>query len=247
MLNKERLRKKVLLGYLSSLDTIVPALFGVTILLGSLFFGIKSAVAVFMALTSMLWAGGMFLTRLILGSKKIEQTAIEEMQKEVRESREAALDDLERRLTGDGDPRTERLLKDLRVLMEVFRQGRSWSTQMNARSSIDILMKVDDLFKGCERSLEKSLELWNTAQRVSTESARKPILERREAMIEDIGMSLEHLSQVLTEIQGYGSTGEDKESELARIRKEMDQCLEVADRVEERMRRWEGEVLERES
>jgi hypothetical protein len=75
---------------------------------------------------------------------------------------------------------------------------------------------------------------------MTTEGAREPILERRERIVEDIGDSLEHLSRILGEIQGYGAVEENKNSEMARIRAEMEECLVVANRVEERMKSWEG-------
>jgi len=243
---RNRLRRKVLLGYLSQLDTVLPALVGATALMGKVFFGFRSGIALFAGLTCLLLAGGAFLTRIILGSKKIEKNALEEIHREVREARERALDDLAERLTQDEDPRTERLLQDLRVLMDVFREGQLWSTGMNAKSSIDILMRVDDLFKACERSLEKTLDLWSTAQKIATESARRPIRERRERIVEDISASIEHLGRILADIQGHAVSEDERESEMARIRDEMDECLAVANRVEERMRSWEETALEKE-
>jgi hypothetical protein len=235
-----RLKRKVLLGYLSQLDTVIPAVLGATALLGKVFFGIKSGLLLFGGLTALLLAGGLFLTRMIVGNKKVEKAALEEIRKEVRLERERALDDLGERLMEDEDPRTEKLLQDLRVLMEVYREEQSWTKRMNAASSIEILVKVDDLFKACERSLENTLELWRTALRMTTEGAKEPILERRERIVADIGDSLEHLSRILGEIQGYGAVEENKNSEMARIRAEMEECLVVANRVEERMKSWEG-------
>jgi len=245
-LDEAKLKKKVLLGYLSSLDTVVPALAGFTLVMGKIFFGIESGLFLFLGLVSLLGAAGMFLTRMILGSDKIERAAIEEMQEEVRAEREKSLKDLDRRLRRDDDPRTEKLLKDLIVLMEAFKEESGWATKINAKTTVDLLIRVEELFKGCEQSLRSSLELWETAQKVSTEAARKPILEERERIVTDIEESLVHLSKVLTEIQGVGASRKDRDSDLARIRREMDECLAVAERVEERMKSWDtsSRVLE---
>jgi len=240
IVDNRKYRKKVVLGYLSKLDTVVPFLAGTTLLLGRWLFGVESPTALFASLTCLLGSGGVLATRLLLGDSKVERAALEELRAEAARERQRHLDDLHSRLSADDDERTEALLTDLRVLMEAFRDNKKWSTRLNAGSAVELSSGVERLFEGCERSLEKTLDLWNTSRKVTTSAARKPILDQREKIIAEIGESIAQLSRILTEIQGYDAGREDG-SELARIRGELDRCLDVAEKVEERMRAWDRE------
>jgi len=238
MLDKRRFRRKFLLGLLSSPLTLCPLGVGVTVLLVAWAFSIGTGVALFVAMGCILGALGTFFTRLVVGSEAISKAAVEEMQKEAHEAREKSLDELDGKLTRDGDPRTQASLRDLRALAKAFNESRTPGAGLNIESMFDIASGVEQLFNRCVQSLERTLQLWRTARKMATPEAKKPILERREGIIEDVGESIEQLGKVLVGIQGLGS-GESASSELASIREELDQRLAVAKRVEERMRSLE--------
>lgn len=240
MLDKQRFRKKLLLGLLTSPLTLCPLVVGVTLLFAAWALSIKSGVALFAALACVLGAAGVFFTRLLLGDGKIAKAAVEEMQKEAHEAREKGLDELDRKLTEDGDSRTEASLRDLRALATAFNEARPASAGLSAGSAFDIASGVEQLFNRCVQSLARTLDLWRTAQKMVTPEAKKPILEQRESIIEDVGKSITQLGKVLAGIQGLESGGGES-SELAGIREELDQRLAVAKRVEERMRSLDKE------
>ena len=238
VLDKSRFRKKLLLGLLASPLTLCPLVMGVTLLLIAWAFSIKAGVVLFVAVVCILGAFGAFFTRLILGSETMEKAVIEEMRSKAHEAREAKLDELDRKLTEDGDPRTEASLRDLRALAKAFNESRTPGAGLNIESMFDIASGVEQLFNRCVQSLERTLQLWRTARKMATPEAKKPILERREGIIEDVGESIKQLGKVLVGIQGL-KAGESASSELASIREELDQRLAVAKRVEERMRSLE--------
>lgn len=237
-----KLRRKTIQGLLASPWTLWPILGGITLLLGLWALSIRSGLAIFAGLAAILGGVGIFFSRLLLGSDKLAKKAIAEMQEEAQQKRERSLDDLERRLVADGDPRTEACLRDLRALAKAFESGRAWSDSMTARSVFDILAGVEQLFKRCVLSLKKTLDLWHTARQMATEEASRPILEQRERMIDDVGQSIKQLGRILAGIQGLGASEGEETSELARIREELDRSLEVAKMVEKRMQSLDREI-----
>jgi hypothetical protein len=83
-------------------------------------------------------------------------------------------------------------------------------------------------------SLEKTLQLWKTADSLASEMARKPILEQREKLVGDVVQTVEHMSRTLASVQGITSRG-DGDARLQHLRGELDQSLEVAKKVEQRV------------
>ena len=243
MLYDGKLRKKVLLGLLSSPLTLVPLLAGATLLGGAFALGRSAGMMLFSGLACVLGAAGVFLSRLLLGSEKHTQKAVEELQKEAAADHERRLDDLDRRLAVDQDPRTEATLRDLRAFEKAFRDGGTWMAKLNATSAFDIVNGVQELFEGCVKSLETSLELYNTAQSLRTPAARKPLLERREEIVQDVQKSTEQLSRILVSIQTLAAD-EGSEAGLAQVRTELDESMAVAKKVEERMRSWQQSAAE---
>ena len=241
-LDKGKFRKRLLLEIASRPFTLWPFVLGSTILLTTWTFSLRSGVAAFAGIASILAAVGTFFTRLLLGSEKLGKTVIDDLQKEMVQQREASLDDLERRLCSDGDTRTENSLRDLRTLAKAFRERRAWSASLNASSTFDILSGVEQLFNRCVVSLERSLNLWYTAYKISTPDARQPILTQRELIIEDVAKSIKQLSKILAGIQSIRDDGSSYDSELGRIRQELDRSLQVAKMVEERMQTFSAEI-----
>ncbi len=243
MLDENKLRKKVLFGLLSSPITLVPLLSGATLLAGALAFSKNAGMMLFGGVVCILAAAGTFVSRLLLGSERRTQNAAEELRQEAAADQERRLDDLDRRLSVDRDPRTESTLRDLRAFEKAFRGGGGWMAKLNATSAFDIVTGVQDLFEGCVKSLETSLELYDTVRSLRTPSAKKPILERRDEIVRDVQKSTEQLSRILVGIQALGS-GDDSETGLTRIRTELDESMAVAKKVEEKMRSWQQQSAE---
>ena len=242
VMSRSKFNKKVLLKLLASPITILPFLAGVTDLLALWALEIDSGIATFAGLACILGSVGIFASRFLLGGKTLDREVLESLEQEAHAKREKALDVLDRKLTADGDPRTERCLRDLRTLTKRFREGRSWAGTLSSRATFDILTGVDRLLDRSVYSLEETLKLWHTARDISLPDARKPILEKREAIIEEVGKSIEHLGRVLAGVQSLGGETEADTSELARIRNELDASLAVARRVEDRMQALDREL-----
>ena len=215
---------------------------GATDLLAVWALNLDSGLLTFAGLACILGSLGILASRLLMGNKSLDRKILETLEQEALEEREKALDKLDRELSEDGDTRTEKSLRDLRTLTKRFQEGKAWTSTLSSRSTFDILSGVDRLFNRSVLSLEHTLKLWKTAQEITTPEARKPIVEKREVIIEEVGKSIEHLSKILAGVQSLGKGADYDTSELAHIRKELDSSLEVARRVEERMQSLEQKL-----
>jgi len=200
-------------------------------------------LAALAALAGILGTIGMFFTQLALGGERRAREAIEELQKEQFRQVENHLDELDRQLSEDGDPRTEGALRDLRSLVRALDEmsGESGSG-LDPASAVEIQIDTMELFRQCVRSLERTLQMWRTARDMVTEAARKPILAQRERLIADVLESIKQLGKMLAALQTLGM-GEGSPAELARVRAELEQNLRIAKEVDLRMR-TSGEGLD---
>jgi methyl-accepting chemotaxis protein len=80
-----------------------------------------------------------------------------------------------------------------------------------------------------------------TAARMKTAEGRKTTLASRERMIDEIRASVEQLAHTIDGVQALAAEKR-PDQDLAQIRRELDESLEVARRVEERMQSLEAEL-----
>ena len=241
MLDDERkLRRRILLKLASSPATLLPFMAGITAMAGSWALDVRPGVGLFAGLAGVLAAAGTFFTRLLVGGEQAAKDALEEIREEGAKEREAALDELDARLSADGDPRTERALRDLRTFAKTFSDGNVWSRGVNSRSAYDITEGVTHLFDRSVKSLEQSLQLWHTARQMNTPEARKPIVAQRERIIREVGQSIVHLGQIMVELQNLGAA-ENAPAGLARVRGELERSLAFARSVDEKVQSLDRE------
>lgn len=235
MLDEKTLKKKVWLRLLGNPLTVVPFVVGMTTLAASWAMNWKPGLGLFAGMAGVLVATGSFFTQLFLSGERVTQEAADDLARQENESRQRALDELDRRLrTADDDARPETALSELRTLVKAFEEaeGRDWN--LNSRTVFDVRSMVGQLFDQCVSSLEHTDRLSQTAQKLQTVAARKPILEQREKIIAEVHSSIRQLSGALVSLQTL-SPGSGSQAELARLREELDQSLTVAKTVEERV------------
>jgi hypothetical protein len=234
-IDEAALRRRVWFKHFSTPWILGPFLLSVTALAVLWTFSIQSGVALFAGLCGVLLSLGGLVTRLLTGSEAITKQAAAELSQEAQAAKDRALDDLDKRLQGDGDKRTETCLRDLRAFARVFRDETVWTQGLDESSIYGIVSGVEQLFNQSVQALEHSLELFQAAQTVSSPEARQPILAQREKLIQDVTKSIQQLGRILAEMQGMGQGPGEDGSKLASIRQELDQSLEVARRVDARM------------
>lgn len=181
-------------------------------------------------LVGVLGGVGFLATRLIFGLEKITENAFQYLNDQRREAQEQALDLLEVRLRGDEDPRTQTYLRDLRTLYTDFQDDlRSGRVAGAART---VLEQVEKLFQAAVKHLEHSYHLWVTAGRMS-DDARQALLEERERVVQEVQETVEHLSKTIEQFHSFRVKA--SEAELAKLREELDETMQVARRAEARL------------
>ena len=204
-------------------------------------FGQGAVLLAFLGVGGLLAGLGAMVTRWILKGDEIHKEAFEELQKEAFQKQAEVLDDLDRRLQRDDDPRTERTLRELRDLYEEFKKDMRWAAGLDTRATFEIVSKVERLFKECVKSLRRSVELWQTSEKMRTLAVKKTVLESRGELLEEIWHSLEQLKKTVDGVHLLHLQKSDK-TRHAEMRQELDASLEVARRVEERMRDLESNI-----
>jgi hypothetical protein len=229
-----RFRKKVLADLFTSPWTLVPSLLGVTGIVAAMAQGNGTGGLAFLGVCALLTGVGSLVTRWIYKLNDISEKAWSELQSEEQQKRERKLDQLDRRLRRDGDPRTEQSLRDLRSIYREFGRDSKWSRRISTAAAVEIATKVERLFHGCLESLESGQELWESAARMRTAEHKESLLKRREGLVSEVARSVDQLAKTVDGVMTLALDVGDSDS-LGRIRQELDESLEVARRVEERM------------
>ncbi|MBC8354116.1 MAG: hypothetical protein H8E66_19155 [Planctomycetes bacterium] len=225
----DELRKKVLRKVFASPSSVLPIVGGLGAIALSWVFG-GSLVLNLAGLAGIVGGLGMMAHRLTFGLKKITANVFACLNEERRSEQEAGLDSLEARLRGDRDPRTQTSLRHLRELYQDFQSDLEQGKV--PRSTRTVLGDVENLFRAAVKHLEQSYHLWDTANQMSGE-ARRDMLESREHFVEEVQTSVEHLSRTIEQFHSFRA--QESETELAKLRKELDQTMQAARRVDERV------------
>ena len=207
----------------------------------SIFGGGALLVGLFASLCLGLIAVGAFGTRAMLSTERITNRVMSQMLKEKETLRTAYLDRLNDRLKADGDPRPEALLRDLRLIMDQNRTDLRAPDAVVSRQMVEVATKSDRLYQSCIRSLERTAELWDIAQRMATPIGRETTMQRRERLVLEVEASVRHLGKIFDGVQSLGLVHDDV-NEMGRIRGELDRTLESARRIEERMQQIDDEL-----
>lgn len=230
-MDKRDLRRKLLLRPLDWI-TLTPLLAGVTLGLGAWAVKADPGVAVASSIILMLLSAGLYLHRLLFGWNAEYEKLVAEWRDRVDGKRDLDLDDLYRKLSDDGDPRTETLLKDLRTLTKALMSEQGDSLALGA---FDIVSSVDELFQRSVDYLRESLDLWQTAQEMGRESIRRQLMEQRETLIVEVERSLENLGDVLGTMK-RAAVASGGHAPLDELREELNSRLKIAEEVENRMK-----------
>ena len=225
----DKVKKKVLLDLFGSPGTVLPIVAGMSAWMlswavdGNTLLNLGGLVGV-------LGGAGFLATRLIFGLEQITENAFRYLNDQKREAQEQALDALQTRLRDDKDPRTQTYLRQLRELYTNFQDDiRSGKVAGAART---VQEQVEKLFRAAVKHLEHSYHLWLTAGRLSGD-ARLALLEERERVVQEVQETVEHLSRTIEQFHSFRV--KESEAELARLREELDETMQVARRAEARL------------
>lgn len=225
-------RKKVLLDLFASPGTLLPIVGGFSSLILSWAVGGASLLN-FLGIAGILGGLGALVTRLIFRLQAIANDAYEYVHSQELQRQEQALDELDRKLTRDGDSRTQGSLRKLRDLYETFVEDvKSGKVAGNTQN---ICETVEELFRACVAQFEHSYQLWMTAKKLSGD-AKQRILQEREEVVQEVIETFRHLEGTVGQFHCF--TTKTHRGDLTRLREELDEAMRVARRTEERMASW---------
>jgi len=234
-MNEGQIRRRIFLRLLGHPLVIAPSVLGATAWTAIWALSLPSGLGLFAGLAGILGSAGVYLTRLILDDGKTARAVLADEELGEQRAAQAVLDDLDRRLVAaDSDPRPETALRDMRALLRAFDEFAGKTDSLNAPAVIEVRSRVQQIFNQTVRSLEQTLRLGDTAKQLSMAAARTPLLQQRENIIADVEACTKQLGDTVAALQTLGSSARSN-NELSRLRDELDQSLQIASRVEDRL------------
>ena len=224
----DEVKRKVYLDLFASPLTLIPLAVGLTSLMASWATG-GNLTLTLAGIVGVLGSVGITISRMILGLEGITDRAVNYRLEKQQKEREAALDQLFQKLQKDRDPRTETCLQQLRLLYGSLQTAAEKGNITT--SAYEILDGVGNIFNQCVKQLEHSHALWETAQRMHG-PASDSLLGQRDDVVREVCQTVEEVSK---KVDGYLLTETRRnQSDLAKLRRELDESIEAARRAEQR-------------
>ncbi len=231
MVDRKALKDRVAYNLMTHPVTLWPVVGGVTAVAAGWAFMVPGLI--FGGVVGVLGGVGHFATRILTGADGVEDEAYAELSQEAAGAREVALDALSEDLSQDGEPRSERLLADLRTLTRRFREGQGLE-RLDPATKVELQAGVEDLSEGCIAALERSLEIYETSREVLGRRPRRALLDRREALLDEVEESITKLSVLLADAESL-SVEEAGTDRLDALRSQLDRSVDLVRRVKQEM------------
>ena len=222
------LQKRIIIELLITPMTVIPALAGGTLLLLCEVIGGYSA---FFGFSGLVIAAGAFATNLVLNFDNVSKRAIRQQQKQTTDKKERELDNLDRRLAKTSDDQDENALRNLRVLYKSFCSDVEGG-KLSENVPPQMLDSIDELFDTCVEKLERSYEIYKTAEKM-TGRLNRDLVDQRNKIISDVETSVHNLADVINEARALKFKNED--DDLRQLQKKLASQLEVAKATEDGM------------
>ncbi len=229
------LRSRMLYRLFAAPSVSVPLWLGAAALLIAFLMGNPTGFLGVVGLASVLAAFGSAGIRWTLGHDRLKAMASKELETEAVRNHTLYLHYLWRRLRVDGDPRTRQYLEQMRRLYQRMQRADVLGKRTDPHLLPEIREKTEQLYRSCLAALERTHDYWTATHQMATEEGRREAVAARQALLAEVGRSLERLNATLDHLQAAALRHADQTEQLAGIRAELDEGLEVAKRVEVRM------------
>lgn len=231
MLDRKKLRTKVLLDLATKPIVLVPFLIGASSLIVLWAFSIASAIWSTISALSFLGSLGLFLTTFILGDETISKKALQRLKEEEERTQNEELDRLDKQLGKDKDTKTQQMLRDIRQMVPKFKDE-NLIDNIESSLMVDIVAGVEELFDSSVKSIRKAIELQKTAKEIESKVARAKILDRRDRIVGDINKNVEQMGSMLADIQAMDMNDE---TNMSKLRDQLAENVDTAKRVKARL------------
>ena len=181
---------------------------------------------------------GTLISKWATGTDDIAKQVHSEILQEVQHKQEEELNILHEQLEADGDARTETMLAELRALHTSFQEeagGDGWMGTLPLTVRADITGKVSELFTQAVECLKDTLKMHQKSTGTQLGTTVKNVLQQhREQQIKDVQQTIVQLSHLYARVLTLNP--ESDETELTRLRTELDESLAFAKQVDAKIR-----------
>ena len=227
----EALRKRILREIFVAPSVVLPIVGGASAWLLSWAGGGGSDMLNLVGLAGVLGGIGWFATRFIFQLDSISEKAMQDLAKEAFQNEENHLNELQKRLATDKDPRTEQyliLLRENRAELEKLAQTPGIQIR-----SLEILKQARQLFWAATDQLDQSLKMYQLAQKLSGEQ-KQGVLAQREHCLSEARESAEHLRDAIATFRQF--TDKNLQRDMDSLQLDLAESIQAAKRSEERLR-----------
>jgi hypothetical protein len=196
----EELRKRILREIFVAPSVVLPIVGGASAWLLSWAGGGGSDMLNLVGLAGVLGGIGWFATRFIFQLDDISQKAMQDLAQEALQKEENHLNELQKRLATDKDPRTEQyliLLRENRADLEKLAQTPGIQIR-----SLEILKQARQLFWAATEQLDQSLKMYQLAEKLSG-AQKQGVLAQREHCLSEARESAEHLRDAISAFRQF--------------------------------------------
>ena len=229
----DSVKKKVYLDLFADPTTIIPVGIGLTLLIGSWAIGGPSYLS-FVGFCTILAGVGTLVSRLIFGLENIAKNAQEFVTNAQKNNEEFRLNQLDEKLKQDGDSRTDKSLQELRNIRDGFNKAVEEGKITGAAKGL-MVEKMNTLFEACVKQLSMSYDIYESTLKLRG-MAKTAANDGREKVIEDVQKTIELMGSVLQ--QCFAAKSENENENLASLRQELQQSLEIAKNTDKQMKEF---------
>ena len=239
LIDRKLFRQKYLLHLISNPFTIYPFAAGVLGVFASWVFNLEPKILYLFA-GAVVGLGlpiGALITKWTSGTDDIAKKVHEELLRDAHQQHEEELNALHKQLLKDGDQRTEQMLEELRILHESFQEeamDSGWMASLPLTVSAEIAGKVSDLFDQAVQCLKDTLKMHEKSKDSKLATVKRVLQEHREQQIADVQKTIVQLTDLYARV--ITLSPESNETELSRLRTELDESLAFAKKVDEQIR-----------
>lgn len=156
---------------------------------------------------------------------------MQDLAEEALQKEEKHLNELQKRLANDRDPRTEQYLILLREnRTELERIARTPGIELR---SLEIVKQARQLFWAASDQLDQSMKMYELAQKLNGVE-KQGVLAQRERCLEEARESSEHLSAAIATFRQFADKTLERDMDTLQL--ELAESIRAAKRSEERMR-----------
>ena len=239
LIDRKLFRRKFLLHLLGNSYVIFPFAVGGSVAFASWVFNLEPKILYLFgsAILSILVPIGTLISKWATGTEDIAKQVHSEILQEVHQKQEDELNSLHEQLESDGDARTETMLEELRDLHKSFQEeagGDGWMGTLPMSVRADITNKVSELFTQAVQCLKDTLKMHEKSRDTQLATVKSVLEQHREQQIADVQQTIVQLSHLYARVLTLNP--ESDETELTRLRAELDESLNFAKQVEAKVR-----------